>query len=276
MKMDAREIERSLITSYKKRIYAKFTRAVREYGLIKTGDAIAVCISGGKDSMLTAKCFQELKRHGIDNFELKFLAMDPGYSPEERALLEKNLEFLDIPAKIFNSDIYKTVANDKAADPCYLCARMRRGYLYSEAKASGCNKIALGHHFDDVIETVLLGIFYNGSVGTMMPKLKSKNFEGMELIRPLYFVEEKDIKAWAKYIGLKFLHCSCEISEKYGFKNGAGGRRQDVKKMIAEWRKTDRRIPKNIFNCVRNVMLDNVIRYKKDGVWHVFSDDCND
>ena len=208
----AKEVEQSLRKKFKKKIWSKFTKAINTYELVKPGDKIAVCISGGKDSMLMAKCFQELKVHNKFDFEVKFLVMDPGYSPENRKVIEDNAKKLNIPLTIFESDIFESVFNVEKS-PCYLCARMRRGHLYHFAKDMGCNKIALGHHYDDVIETILMGMLYSGQIQTMMPKLHSTNFEGMELIRPLYLVREDDIKAWRDYNDLHFIQCACKFTD---------------------------------------------------------------
>jgi tRNA(Ile)-lysidine synthase TilS/MesJ len=246
------EIERSLITTFRRRIYTPFTRAVTDFGLIRAGDRIAVCISGGKDSMTLAKCMQELKRHGIDNFEVVFLVMNPGYNASNMAKIEENLKILNIPAVIYDSDIF-SVAEYKAdkGSPCYVCARMRRGCLYAKAKELGCNKIALGHHFDDVIETTLMGMFYNGQAQTMIPKLSSEHFEGMELIRPLYYVRERDITAFTKANGLSFIRCACRRAERNGAEDE--GKRAATKELIAELEKKDSRIPHNIFKSMYNV-----------------------
>ena len=209
------DVELSIRKKFKKSIWCRFTKAINEYELVKEGDKIAVCISGGKDSMLMAKLFQELKRHDKFPFEVEFLVMDPGYNPENRRAIEENACMLSIPIHIFESDIFESVFNIEK-NPCYICARMRRGYLYSHAKALGCNKIALGHHFDDVIETILMGMLYGGQVQTMMPKLHSTNFEGMELIRPLYLIRENDVIEWAKFNQLEFIRCACRVTEKIG------------------------------------------------------------
>ncbi len=268
------KIERSLITTYRSKIWRKFTSALNEYQLIKDGDKIAVCISGGKDSMLLAKCFQELKRHGKDNFEVVFLTMDPGYNAANRKKIESNAELLNIPIQIFESDIFSIVSN-VTDSPCYLCARMRRGALYSKAKELGCNKIALGHHFDDVVETILMGLFYNGQIQSMMPKLHSKNFEGMELIRPLYLVKEADIINWKNYNGLEFLRCACRFTESC--EEGEGdSKRQEMKVLMRNLRKTNPNADISVFKSVYNVNLNTVIGYKKNDVRHHFLDDYDD
>ena len=269
-----KEIEHNLITAERKKLYTKFVKAIKDYQLIEDGDKIAVCISGGKDSMLLAKCMQELKAHGIDNFEVRYIVMDPGYTDFNLLQIKNNLELLNIPAEIFESDIFAiTEEIIEEGNPCYMCARMRRGWLYAKAKELGCNKIALGHHFDDVIETTLMGMLYNGQVQTMLPKLKSENFEGMELIRPLYYVREKDIIAWQKNNGLQFIRCACQFSEKA--ENGvAESKRQRTKELIELLEKENRSIPMNIFRSVQNVQLGAVIEYKdKLGKRHNFLDE---
>ena len=264
----AREVEQNIRKKYRKKIWCKFTKAINTYELVKEGDRIAVCISGGKDSMLMAKLFQELKHHNLIPFELKFIVMDPGYLPANRELIENNAKKLDIPIEIFESDIFDiTVSVEK--NPCYLCARMRRGHLYAKAKELGCNKIALGHHYDDVIETILMGMLYGGQVQTMMPKLHSTNFPGMELIRPLYCVNETAVKAWRDYNGLSFLQCACRFTEN--LENGTGeSKRQEIKELIAELKKTNPLIEKNIFNSLHNVCLDTFPAYKSKGEEHSF------
>ena len=268
----AADVEQSLRKRFKKTIWSKFAKAVNTYELIKPGDHIAVCISGGKDSMLMAKCFQEIKRHNKFEFEVEYLVMDPGYSPENRKVIENNAKKLNVPIKIFESDIFESVYHvDKS--PCYLCARMRRGHLYNYAKELGCNKIALGHHFDDVIETILMGMLYSGKVETMMPKLHSQNFEGMELIRPLYLVKEEDIKAWRDYNRLQFIQCACRFTENCTSCGGAkGSKREEMKDLVTELRKKSEFIDSNIFNSVSNVNLKTIIGYKKDGEYHNFLD----
>ncbi len=266
-----REIERSIIKKFRKELWRKFTRAVREYDLIQDGDKIAVCMSGGKDSTLMAKLFQELHRHGQQNFDLVFLVMNPGYSEKNTQLIRKNAEILEIPITEFESDIFQ-VAETQKSSPCYLCARMRRGTLYSKAKELGCNKIALGHHYDDVIETILMGMLYGGQVQTMMPKLHSVNFEGMQLIRPMYLIRESDIIHWARYNNLTFLHCACRFTEKAKV-DEMDSKRKDVKELIAKLAKEDPIVECNIFRSVENVNLDTVIAWKKDGVKHHFLDD---
>ena len=269
----AKEVEQSLRKKFKKKIWSKFTKAINTYELVKPGDKIAVCISGGKDSMLMAKCFQELKVHNKIDFEVKFLVMDPGYSPENRKVIEDNAKKLNIPITIFESDIFESVFNVEKS-PCYLCARMRRGHLYHFAKDMGCNKIALGHHYDDVIETILMGMLYSGQIQTMMPKLHSTNFEGMELIRPLYLVREDDIKAWRDYNDLHFIQCACKFTDTCTTCNNEENqsKRIEIKNLISELKKTNRFVEGNIFKSVENVNLNTIVAYKKDGVKHNFLD----
>ena len=266
-------VELSIRKKFKKKIWSKFTKAVREYELVKEGDRIAVCISGGKDSMLMAKLFQELKRHNKFNFEVKFLVMDPGYSPENRKVIEENARKMKIPIQIFESNIFESVFEIEKS-PCYICARMRRGYLYNFAQQMGCNKIALGHHYDDVIETILMGMLYSGQIQTMMPKLHSTNFEGMELIRPLYLVREDDIKAWRDYNDLRFIQCACKFTDTCTTCNNEENqsKRIEIKNLISELKKTNRFVEGNIFKSVENVNLNTIVAYKKDGVKHNFLD----
>lgn len=274
----AAEVEESIRKRFKKSIWSKFTKAINEYELVKEGDCVAVCISGGKDSMLMAKLFQELKRHNKFPFEVKFLIMDPGYSPENRKLIESNAKRLNIPVTIFESDIFESVFNVEKS-PCYLCARMRRGHLYSKAKELGCNKIALGHHYDDVIETILMGMLYGAQMQTMMPKLHSTNFEGMELIRPLYLIREDDIKAWRDANELKFIQCACKFTDTCSSCAEDGqskSKRLEVKKLIAELKKTNPFVEGNIFKSVENVNLSTIVAYKQNGVRHHFLDTYDD
>ena len=264
------DIEQSIRKKFKKSIWCKFTKAVREYELVKEGDKIAVCISGGKDSMLMAKLFQELQRHNRLPFEVTILVMDPGYSKENRQIIENNAKKLHIPLTIFESDIFEAVLHVEKS-PCYLCARMRRGHLYAKAKELGCNKIALGHHYDDVIETILMGMLYGAQVQTMMPKLHSTNFEGMELIRPLYLVREDDIKKWRDYNDLHFLQCACKFTETCSIEGGdSSSKRMEIKHLIRELKKTNPFVEGNIFKSVENVNLSTVIAYKQNGVKHHF------
>lgn len=267
----ASEVEKSLRKKFKKTIWSRFTKAINTYELVKPGDKIAVCISGGKDSMLMAKCFQELKLHNKFDFEVKFLVMDPGYSPANRKMIEENSRLLDVPVTVFESDIFESVYNIEKS-PCYLCARMRRGYLYSYAKELGCNKIALGHHYDDVIETILMGMLYGAQIQTMMPKLHSTNFEGMELIRPLYLVREDDIKAWRDYNGLEFLQCACRFTENCASCDNEESRskRLEIKQLIKNLKQVNPFVEGNIFKSVENVNIDTVVAYKQNGVRHHF------
>ena len=268
-----REIERSIIKTYRKTIWKKFVSGINEYKMINEGDKIAVCISGGKDSMLMAKCVQEIHRHGVVPFEAEYIVMDPGYSPKNLELIKANAEILNIPIKIFESPIFDSVVN-VGDHPCYLCARMRRGYLYEEAKRLGCNKIALGHHFDDVIETILMGMLYGAQIQTMMPKLHSTNHPGMELIRPMYMVKEHDIINWANGNGLGFLQCACRFTENT--ESGIGdSKRLEMKALIKHFRKTNPYIDMNIFNSVRDINLSTVIGYHKNGERHSFMDEYN-
>lgn len=267
------KVEESIRKKFHKSIWSNFTRAIKEYKLINEGDRIAVCISGGKDSMLMAKLFQELKRHRKVNFETVFLVMDPGYAPANRKKIEDNAEKLNIPLTIFESDIFNAVY-DVEKSPCYLCARMRRGYLYSKAQELGCNKIALGHHYDDVIETILMGMLYGAQIQTMMPKLYSTNFKGMELIRPMYLIREESIKAFRDYNGLDFIRCACRFTENnVHSEDGVGAsKRLEIKKLIAELKKTNPFVEGNIFKSVENISLNTVIAYKDHRGKHHFLD----
>ena len=270
----AKDVEQSIRKKYKKTIWSKFAKAINTYELVKPGDKIAVCISGGKDSMLMAKLFQELKRHNKFDFDVKFLVMDPGYSPENRKVIEDNAKKLNIPIDIYESDIFESVFNVEKS-PCYLCARMRRGHLYSFAQELGCNKIALGHHYDDVIETILMGMLYGAQVQTMMPKLHSINFEGMELIRPLYLIREDDIKSWRDYNDLHFIQCACKFTDTCTTCNNEENRskRVEIKELIKNLKQVNPYVESNIFKSVENVNLDTVISYKKSGEKHHFLDD---
>ena len=266
-----KEAERSIVKKFRKEIWRKFTKAINEYELIQDGDRIAVCISGGKDSMLMAKLFQELERHGKKNFEVVYLVMNPGYNELNYQTILNNAKLLEVPGTVFKTEIFDTVA-DITESPCYLCARMRRGYLYSKAKELGCNKIALGHHFDDVIETILMGMLYGAQIQTMMPKLHSTNFEGMELIRPLYLIREADIIKWMHYNELHFIQCACRFTENCASCGGTekGSKRAEIKELIHELAEKNPVIEKNIFRSVENVNLSTVIAYKQDGVTHHF------
>lgn len=270
----AKEIEKSIQKKFHKQLFSKFAKAVRDYRLVQEGDKIAVCISGGKDSMLMAKLFQELKKHRKVSFELEFLVMDPGYLERNRMLLEHNARQMGIPVTVFASDIFDAVYGI-GKSPCYLCARMRRGHLYYQARELGCNKIALGHHYDDVIETILMGMLYGGQVQTMMPKLHSTNFKGMELIRPMYYIREEDIIHWRDYNGLSFLQCACRFTEDYtrcGEDGQSGSKRLEIKNLIAEMKKINPFVEGNIFKSVENVNLSTIIAYKEHGVKHHFLD----
>lgn len=266
-----KEIERSIIKKFHKDIWRRFTKAVNDYQLIEDGDKIAVCISGGKDSMLMAKLFQELSRHGKRNFEAEYLVMNPGYNQRNLEQVLSNASLLQVPVTVFESEIFDAVA-DIEKSPCYLCARMRRGYLYHKAKELGCNKIALGHHFDDVIETILMGMLYGGQIQTMMPKLWSTNFPGMELIRPMYLVREADVRRWARYNDLEFIRCACRFTEASAAceEKEQISKRQEVKELICQLKEKSPFIEKNIFRSVENVNLDTIIAYKKEGEKHYF------
>lgn len=266
------EIERSIIKRYRKSIWNPFVGAVKEYGLINEGDKIAVCISGGKDSVLLAKCMEQLCRHSEVPFTLKFITMDPGYKKENREKIENNASLLNIPLEIYDSDIF-AVANSAGGSPCYLCARMRRGWLYNKAKELGCNKIALGHHFDDAIETWLLSMLWSGEAKTMLPKLKSDNFPDMELIRPLYKVKEEAIIKWAKSNELSFLNCACRFTEESEEFENLSKRRQ-TKQLIKELKKTNPKADENLFMSMHNVNLGAIVgwRYRDGEELHSFSE----
>ena len=266
------EIERTIITTYRKEIYAKFVKAVQDYELIKENDKVMVCISGGKDSFLLAKCIQELVRHGKVPFEAHYVCMNPGYADKNIELIKKNAEILNIPIEIFESDIFNVVNTVSEDSPCYLCARMRRGYLYNKAKELGCNKIALGHHMDDVIETTLLSMFYGAEVKTMMPKLHSDNFPGLELIRPLFLVKEQYVKNWAKSNELTFLNCACKFTERSQTDEN-NSKRREMKKLINELRKNNKDVDHNIFTALNNINLNCVLGTKKDGKYTSFLDE---
>ena len=268
-----REIERSIIKKFRRSVWRPFTKALNEYQLVQEGDKIAVCISGGKDSMLMAKVFQELKRHGKVNYDVVFLVRNLGYNEDNWNIILNNAKLLGIPLTVFESDIFDTVATiDK--NPCYLCARMRRGYLYSKAKELGCNKIALGHHFDDVIETILMGMLYSAKIETMMPKLHSQNFEGMELIRPMYMIKEEGIKAWRDYNKLQFIQCACRFTENCSTCGGGRkSKRDEMKELVEQFRNISSVIDTNIFNSIHNINLNTVIGYHKDDMKYNFLDD---
>lgn len=270
-------IERSIIKKFRKVIWNPFIIAIKKYRLVNAGDKIAVCISGGKDSMLMAKLLQELKKYSEVPFELEFVVMDPGYNEINRQKIESNAALLNIPIKIFETDIFD-VANKTVKSPCYLCARMRRGHLYKIAKDLGCNKIALGHHFDDVIETTLIGMFYGSQLQSMPPKLHSTNFEGMELIRPLYCVHESAIISWQKYNQLEFIQCACRFTENISNSDNKIGssKRQEIKELIKTLKKTNPNVDKNIFNSIHSVCLDTMVGYKSKGAEHSFLDDYDE
>ena len=267
------QIERSIITTYRKELWSPFVLAVKKYALISSGDKIAVCISGGKDSVLLAKLMQQLQRHSEVPFELVFLVMDPGYNAANRKKIEENAKILNIPITVFESDIFAAADAADAQSPCYLCARMRRGHLYAKAKELGCNKIALGHHKSDVIETTLMGMLYGGQIQGMLPKIQSTNFEGMQLIRPLYCVLERDILRWKEYNGLEFIACACKFSENTELGLGETfSARKRVKELIEELRKENANVENNIFQSIHNVQLDTLAEYKQNGVKHSFLD----
>jgi tRNA(Ile)-lysidine synthase TilS/MesJ len=263
-----RDVEKSIIKKFRKTIWTKFVRAVKDYELIQENDKIAVCISGGKDSMLLAKCMQELKRHGQFKFDLEFITMDPGYKKEDVKAIKENAKTLNIPIHIFKTDIFDVVNKHAPEEPCYLCARMRRGHLYNKAKELGCNKIALAHHMDDAIETIMMNILYNGRFGTMMPKLKSTNYEGLELIRPLYYVLESDIISFVKSNNLEFMNCGCMITVCEN-----SSKRAETKQLIKQLKSINPNADKNILKSSENVILDTVIGYHKNNEFHSFLDD---
>ena len=268
-----KEIERSIIKKYRKEIWSKFVKAVQDYELIKENDKIMVCISGGKDSFLLAKCIEELIRHGKFTFEAKYVVMDPGYSDKHKMEIMETARVLNIDIEIFKSDIFDSVINMEAASPCYMCARMRRGCLYNKAKELGCNKIALGHHFNDVIETTLLSMFYGSEVKTMLPKLHSDNFPGLELIRPLYLVKEESIISWMKSNDLRFINCACKLTENISDIDKINSKRMEIKNLINEIKKVNPNVDMNIFKAMDNVNCDGVLTYKIDGIKHSFLDD---
>lgn len=265
------EIERSIIKKFRKDIWSKFIKAISDYELIKENDNIMVCISGGKDSFLLAKCIQELIKHGKFPFTAHYVVMDPGYNKVNRQLIEKNAKLLNVPIEIFETNIFDVTAKVEG-NPCYLCARMRRGYLYSKAKELGCNKIALGHHFDDVIETTLLSMFYGSEIKTMMPKLHSDNFEGLELIRPLYLIKESAVLAWKKYNELTFINCACRFTENCTILDDGTSKRKEMKKLVDNLRKINPSIDNNIFTSMNNINLNCVLGTKKDGKYTSFLD----
>ena len=262
------KIERSIIKRFRKELWKPFIVAVKRYELVKAGDKIAVCISGGKDSMLLAKLMQELQRHTNIPFELEFLVMDPGYNPINRQKIEENAALMELPIHIIETDVFD-VANSQTANPCYLCARMRRGCLYMGAQQLGCNKIALGHHFNDVIETTVMGMFYGAQLQGMMPKLHSRNFPGMELIRPMYCIHEDDIISWSRYNDLHFIQCACRFTEKTE-EQGGGSKRKEIKELLRKMRQETPDLEKNVFNAIHNVTLDTLPGYKWRGEEHSF------
>ncbi len=270
-KKDLKEIERSIVKRYRKYLWSKFIKAVKEYELVQEGDKIAVAISGGKDSLLMAKLFQELQRHGEVKFDLEFIAMDPGYHPQIKELLKENLNHLGIDAHIYDSGIFEVVDRMAQDYPCYLCARMRRGSLYAKAQELGCNKLALGHHYNDVIETTLLNVLYAGNYKTMLPKLKAKNFENLELIRPLYLIEEESIKKWINYSGIWPLNCACMIAAKK-----VGNKRFEIKELIKELKKNFDGVDKSIFKSASNVSMDSILGWEKDGKKYSFLDEYDE
>ena len=267
------EIERSIITTYRKTLWSPFVLAVKKYRLIQAGDKIAVCISGGKDSMLLAKLMQELHRHSEVPFELVFLVMDPGYNEENRRRIEENAALLNVPLTVFESDVFAAAESASAEAPCYLCARMRRGHLYAKAKELGCNKIALGHHKSDVIETTLMGMLYGGQIQGMLPRIQSTNFEGMELIRPMYCILEKDILRWKEYNGLEFIACACKFTKNLtGGEEDTFSARRKVKELISMLKEENPNVENNIFQSIHNVQLDTLAEYKKEGKKNSFLD----
>jgi len=254
-----KNIERSIIKTYRKEIWARFVKAIKDYKLIDEGDKIMVCISGGKDSFLLAKLLEELQKHGEEKFELAYIVMNPGYENDALEKIKENANILNVPIEIFDTDIFKVVNKIAKDRPCYMCARMRRGYLYDRATELRCNKIALGHHFDDVIETTLLSMFYGAEIKTMVPKVTSSNFEGLELIRPMYHIREKDIFNWVKHNNLDFINCACDFTKR---KEHEQGKRLEIKRLIEEFRKKDENIDYNIFKSMENVNLECVLGYK--------------
>ena len=268
-----KEIERSIIKKYRKDIWSKFVKAVQEYELIEENDKIMVCISGGKDSFLLAKCIQELQKHGKVKFDAEYVSMNPGYSKFNCDLILENAKLLNIPLKMFDSDIFNIVTTIDSKSPCYLCARMRRGHLYNKAKELGCNKIALGHHFNDVIETTLLSMFYGCEIKTMMPKLHSDNFKGLELIRPMYLIKEEDIISWKNFNELTFINCACKFTEECSIDDESKSKRKEIKELIKSLKKNNKNIDNNIFKSIDNINLNCVLGIKKDGIYKSFLED---
>ncbi len=268
------DVERSIIKTYRKDIWHNFVKAIKDYNLVNDNDVIMVCLSGGKDSFLMAKCFQELKKHGKINFDVHYVSMDPGYNEINQKKIITNAKNLNIDLEVFKTDIFDVVANIESKNPCYLCARMRRGHLYSKAQELGCNKIALGHHFDDVIETTLLSMFYGAEIKTMLPKLHSDNFKGLELIRPMYLIKEKDIIAWKNYNELEFINCACRFTENCSINDDeSSSKRLEMKKLIKELRKNNKEIDYNIFKSLDNINLNCVLGYHYNKEKHSFLDD---
>lgn len=270
MAQSVREIERSIIKTYRQDLWVKFIRGVKDFQLVEEGDRIAVAISGGKDSLTMAKLFQELKRHGKQNFDLEFICMDPGYAPEIRQQVEEVSAGLGIPVQFHESDIFAITEEIAGENPCYLCARMRRGNLYARAQALGCNKLALGHHFDDVIETILLNVLFSGNYKTMMPKLRSQNFEGLELIRPLYYIEEKAIIRFLNATGYSAINCACSHTQKKTEEGKSAGMRAFCKELVAELKEKNKDVAMSIFRSSQNVNLDAILGWTKAGVRHSF------
>lgn len=271
--MNYLDIERSIIKKYRKDIWSKFVKAIIDYELIKENDKVMVCISGGKDSFLLAKCIEELIKHGKFKFEARYVCMNPGYNEVNKELILENAKKLNVKLEMFETNIFNTVASLTEGSPCYLCARMRRGNLYSKAKELGCNKIALGHHFDDVIETTLLSMFYGSEIKTMMPKLHSDNFPGLELIRPMYLIKEEDILAWKNYNKLTFINCACRFTENCSINDDGTSKRLAMKNLVKELRKQNKNIDYNIFKALDNVNLECVLGTKKYGEYHSFLDE---
>lgn len=270
-----KEIERSIIKTYRKDIWSRFIKAVKDYELIQENDKIMVCISGGKDSFLLAKCIQEIKRHGKIHFDTEFVVMNPGYNEMNKERILENAKILNVPIQVFDTDIFDVVSTLTEGNPCYLCARMRRGHLYNKAQELGCNKIALGHHFDDVIETTLLSMFYGAEVKTMLPKLHSDNFPGLELIRPMYLVKESAILSWKNFNELTFINCACRFTENCIIADDGSSKRLEMKKLIKNLRSVNKDIDDNLFKSLDNINLDCVLGYRKDGKKHSFLDDYN-
>lgn len=271
-----KEIERSIIKKYRKTIWSKFIKAIKDYKLIQENDNIMVCISGGKDSFLMAKCIQELQRHGKIHFNAHYVVMNPGYNDNNYNQIINNAKILNVPISTFKTDIFDVVTTLDTKSPCYMCARMRRGHLYNKAKELGCNKIALGHHFDDVIETILLSMFYGAEIKTMLPKLHSENFAGLELIRPLYLIKEEDVISWSKYNEMTFINCACRFTENCALTNDSTSKRKEIKELIRQLRKINKDVDYNIFKSVDNINLNCVLGTKKNGVYKSFLDEYDE